>query len=555
MKRVFDTPTYTTFYTHIMESQTEIEEQKSGFAGWSGHSPDPVSEVKGFDIIYKYFNSLADIQKKADPKVRAIFEGVEAADYEGAQQIQGIGQDQIDPLVNTFMGYLVCIVPNDGSAPYHSFDTMMSNMNHIDDILLRMDAASMASRLVIETMDANGNIVKTYDWEKIGTIVGQQDITQLNDMQILAVAMVMEKMTTVDKDGNVTTDWRAMTKLIELSYGEVNRFDTIGIPLIAGYDVYQITPAAQAVFEKYREETDKKIEEWGYLLPFDQTDRLTPEEQTTVNALREEMLKVGMTQALTENYNTIVTSSPDIRITSETLSNGDIQYHLQVSRGIDPVPVNSYSSRADAKIRDANLSVIESLRREHEMGPDPWYAADMAETVTTNVLSATVIGTPVAIAIDAAWITGRKALDDVMTSAEVAQHNSKVDIAVKNYELSNVYEAYNMRGVTYTNLNGKSGGYVVPNMTELEIRARAYGTTGSELLANSNDPSQTKAYSGWFRSDKGNQAYEGYKLGLRDTLKENPQFSNKQLEDLTPAEIGELDKKYNDATYDLKPLN
>ncbi|MCL1918070.1 MAG: hypothetical protein FWG14_07110 [Peptococcaceae bacterium] len=105
------------------------------------------------------------------------------------------------------------------------------------------------------------------------------------------------------------------------------------------------------------------------------------------------------------------------------------------------------------------------------------------------------------------------------------------------------------------------------NDTELEIRARAYGTdlyektgkteyqnvTGLDLKAQatSDDQDQMAQYKTWWGEYQ--QSYENYKTDLvkvLDKYKEtHPKFIGTRLESLTPAQIRELGKKIKDPSY------
>jgi len=266
-------------------SLQEIDQENQGFKNWSGHQPSPVSAVGSYGTIYVYFDSLTEFQTHARTQVENLFQGVTTADSES-----GANTDKLlirtEYCQNMLTLFLDGVRPTDGSANYYDPEIMIQNLQQMDTNLRDI----LADRLAY--VDKNGNV--TFDWKKIEDLFG----TDLNDVQryeIDALVIAIGRTTTY-KDGAVTTDWEAYRKFLE--YGtQLSDTDITRLPseyLDGHYRLtatYKLTPTAESVFSRYQQGASELIYIGAPLL---YRSGLTNEEQIAADALKQEALKLSI---------------------------------------------------------------------------------------------------------------------------------------------------------------------------------------------------------------------------------------------------------------------
>ncbi|MCL1918721.1 MAG: hypothetical protein FWG14_10465 [Peptococcaceae bacterium] len=587
MRRVFDQALYDEFMTKIGTeggggSITEIDQENEGFKNWSGKNPKPISMVEDYDTIHIYFKDLYDFQVQARPKVEKIFEETQAADSNNGAKTDKLleetayYQDAINVL-------LADIRPADGSAAFYPPEVISHNLIQYDRQLEYEKGATLAGFIVTEVRDANGKLIeKIYDWDRIEKILHSE---KLEVHEKIGMAMVIQGMTTIKEndDGTVKveTDWESMERLTGMFYETtVNQSKHDPAAGVQAYFVmaeHRFTPNAQAIIECYTQEVGKEIELAYTLFPYDGSKLLDKEQQMTVDFVKEEMLKVGILNTLKEN-GTVTTNeaypheelareaaekakSFDIQITE--ITEGKPHYIVKIGDDIEKTVYPFSMWKANDGINHANINVVESTRRDkdlEQMDSDRQYMNDMTEGNISNLLIGTVkkYGSVMSTVLDNAWVTAMHFAGDAARNTQIDMQHYQLDQYKENNQLSRVYDAYSVGGVTYTGKDGESRGIIVFDETDLEIRAHAYGTTAAELKNQfySGDPTQTAAYTEWWNNhEQGQKAYKNYRDELNevylDYLRNNPQVPNKGLERLTPAQINELDKKASDPNHEL----
>lgn|GEM_PF-1237506 len=365
-----------------------------------------------------------------------------------------------------------------------------------ESIFKHMSETSQEALIPLVTIGEKGQ--KDYVWQTIEDLLHRQS----EDMEIadyVALLQVVESMTAVDADGTVTMD-----------------FEAIGQILQRGYKGAYLTSTMANLCILYKEWVE------NYILLAPQTCTLflrreTEEKKAFAEYLEQQMLKAAMLDGILMNDNEIIQSTdrvpqhiPEINIVYYPVEEGRVDHHYLLQIG------------------DKNVK-ISPLHRK------PGHYA--VEEVKNNIKS--------------------------LSLNEMQKENKLKEFIM----LQRIVDAYAVAAALSISEDCNIKLVICFKETELEIRARSYGgymyneqgdpeylnVTASDLKTqypwdNQNPIDQ---YTMWWESHDGNMSYEKYKRDLRDVLKNNPHFSNKQLEELTPTQISELDKKLKDPNYEL----
>ncbi|MCL1918725.1 MAG: hypothetical protein FWG14_10485 [Peptococcaceae bacterium] len=342
------------------------------------------------------------------------------------------------------------------------------------------------------TVNENGQNV--YNGQAIEDLLHKGSENMEAEDYVILLQLV-QGMTEAYADGTVATDFEAIRQLI-----------------LRGYNGAYLTPVMANLCTLYKVWVEDYVVAPQSSVIFNR--RQTEEQKTLGEQLEQEMFKTSLLDGILMNDNEIYQNknansqdTPEINILYEPGEYIFDDYHI-VQIGNKAMKIYSFRNGAystingvrEKKLKDLPLDEAEKKRKNEELWElqDIAYAYDLAATLAVS-------------------------------------------------------EECNIQMVSCI------------NETELEIRARAYATdmheemgkpeyqnvTGSDLKAQlaAGDQAQIDTYRTWW--SKYRQSYENYKRDLRKVLSSYKGFSSKLLEDLTPAQIGELDKKLKDPNYTL----
>ena len=214
-----------------------------------------------------------------------------------------------------------------------------------------------------------------------------------------------------------------------------------------------------------------------------------------------------------------------------------------------------------------NQSMVDSMRQELELEKQRQSAmlgTDIAYTVFSSMRYATPQTAAAFLLVDLAYLAGSDMVDGYIRESEIDRKLAALDNYEKNFDSkiqemikSNEYhKAFAIGGIPVTTTDFSINRetvidlYDIQNLTELEIRARAYGNatgryiTGADLK---NDITLTKHYVNWYHRGSGMGAITEYKLHLALAYEKyqdsDTRFKGTVFSQLSPAQIAELDNK------------
>jgi hypothetical protein len=170
--------------------------------------------------------------------------------------------------------------------------------------------------------------------------------------------------------------------------------------------------------------------------------------------------------------------------------------------------------------------------------------------------------------MDMLHMSNQKIKADEQRNVDIDLHNGNLNTLytyfMESSKENRLFEAYTIGGIV--TVRQTSDGTKIQRTitcfdnTELEIRARAYGTTGftlkEQLMADTPTEMMNDYVNNWWSTEAGQDAYNIYKNRLMliyDDYKEvDSGFKGKGLAHLTPAQIILLDEKLKGST---DPLN
>ncbi|MCL1918722.1 MAG: hypothetical protein FWG14_10470 [Peptococcaceae bacterium] len=365
-----------------------------------------------------------------------------------------------------------------------------------ENIFKQMSETSQESQLV--SINASGQ--KNYDWQSIEDLLRREsDSMEIADY--VALLQVVESMTEVHTDGAVTTDFEAIGQLAQ-----------------RGYQGAYLTPAMANTCILYKEWVEDVVVAPKTHILFGRRD--TEEQKVIVEHLKQEMLKAAMLDGILMNDNEILQNRkrvsqhvPDINIIYEQGEYTDL-YLIQIGDKIVKIhPFNNPDTaigKARGTLKNSPLGETQQKSKSEEL---------LALQRASN-----------AYAI-------------VATLAISEDRNIQMVICFDDTELEIRARAYDKYLYAKVKKEGKHPKYL--NLTASDLKVQF----------TSDDQAQMAEYTKWWGDYQGQISYKNYKDELNDIyfdyVKDNPQFPRKELGRLTPAQIGELDKKIKDPNYML----
>jgi len=350
----------------------------------------------------------------------------------------------------------------------------------------------------------NGNGQKIYDWQNIETLLHRSP----EDMEIAdykSLFQIVQNMTAIQADDSVAIDFEAMGQLIQ-----------------RGYKGAYLTSTMTNLCILYKEWVET------FVLVSPQTSVLflgsDTEKKNLEEHFKQEMLKAAMLDGILMNDNEIIQSknsvlqgAPEINIIyQEKDKKFDNHYLIQI--GNKTIAVYPAQRTLSYTIDDLKLSIAKS------------------------------------------------------PSLSATEKHSKFENA---HILNRIVQAYRISSVLAVSDNFDMQIVACFDGTELEIRVHAYGAdmykekgdpeyldlTASDLQVQyaSGNMDQINEYLKWWGEQTRSSSYDDHKGALRKVCRNyfdnNPQILSKELEELTPAQIIELNKKLRDPDYELNLSN
>jgi hypothetical protein len=376
---------------------------------------------------------------------------------------------------------------------------------------------------------------------------------------------------------------------------------------VASYKVtaeYKLSPVTMEVLALYWDETHSLIEAGSSLLYH---GGLTDEEKITREYLKLEMVKLAIIEEIVGNshitweekqvYETqyckldyarnLTEHPPKIYITPEGMKPGisqselpfkvkmDVQkLNIRMEAQTDTVyegVANPFSSNIKVEYENAIFRVIDSMYRDKDQEQwesDMQYRADLFQFGASAVVGKIPrVGELLSYRMDMLHMSNQKIMADEQRNMDIDLHNGNLNTLYKYFEGTSgenrLFDAYTIGGII-TERQTPDGTKIQRTITcfdntELEIRARAFGTTGitlKEQLVADTPTVMTNEYVDWWHSGAGKTEYVTYRRQLQDIYfdyrKSDDNFTKIEFEGLTPAQIILLDKKLKGST---DPLN
>ncbi|MCL1918723.1 MAG: hypothetical protein FWG14_10475 [Peptococcaceae bacterium] len=371
-------------------------------------------------------------------------------------------------------------------------EEMDKTMN--ESILKQMSETPQdTSESQLVSINASGQ--KNYDWQSIEDLLRRgSDSIEITDY--VALLQVVESMTEVHTDGAVTTDFEAIGQLAQ-----------------RGYQGAYLTPAMANTCILYKE----WVEDYVLVAPKTYAlfhSRKTEEEKTLAEYLEQEMLKAVMLGGILMNDHEITQSKdrvsqhiPEVNIIYEQQEENNKHYLIQI--GDKNIEIYPFRLRPDYTIDKARDTL--SLDDAQERDKNEELLALQRE-------------------VDAYAIAAALAISE--------DRNIQLVICFEDTELEIRARAYDQYLYEKAKKEGKGPKYL--NLTASNLKAQFI----------SDDTAQTAEYTKWWGDYYGQISYKNYKRDLTYYTADT-EFVGKIIEDLTPAQIRELDKKIKDPNYTL----
>lgn len=550
----------------------ELESEKEGFfAGIGDFFKDSYNGIKGVNIdnyldnISGYHRQILDTKNTTLSQLQEIFKNVNYVDTSYYTKLGSI-YTLLDLYKKTVSALAELIQPNASKAR-----SPFTSEGFLDGLAIIGYGA--ADYYLDNLMGKNPDGSVEYKWDSIRKTLNADPTSEITASEYAALFCVLESMTSVDANGNVVVNTKAMEKFIACGYNcELKSLMSQDYSITQLQYNYTATPAFQTLCALYERYTNQLMLHNGDIFFSGRED------DASKQYLRAELFKSALLMEMAVNGAKITQYQDMKTIGFDNMKSLSIHITRNNDLGCYNVSANGFLNDFMGKginIFDFNIDNMQNLHNNERNLTTSLYRDKgeeflkaLGEEAIDQILDKITALAPgwAGVALDVNMF----AIDTAMRNMEIDINNKKLDEILRNIDLEEAFKALHIGAclTEYRDTISIHGAYV--NERDLQIDINAYNKDEKNKGKNIDDikglekdfqdylktgvqSDALDAFINWHGSNA--EAIDIHRNKLASELSKyiaiHPEFGGVTLNNLSLKQIGELEKKLKDPTYNL----